>query len=117
MFQGFYRLTSGMLTQSRNLDVISNNMSNATTPGFKEDRFVISDFQNELLLRTGNKVKAGTSVIGEKSMITAGAETVTDYSQGTFSVTDSACSARTFAPAGLTEGLERISGTGISGIL
>ncbi|HJD45340.1 MAG TPA: flagellar hook-basal body protein [Candidatus Mediterraneibacter norfolkensis] len=90
MFQGFYRLTSGMLTQSRNLDVISNNMSNVTTPGFKEDRFIISDFQSELLLRTGNKVKAGTTVIGDKSMITAGDGTVTDYSQGTFSTTDSA---------------------------
>ncbi len=89
MFQGFYRLTSGMLTQSRNLNVISNNIANATTPGYKEDRFIISDFQNELLLRTGNKVKAGTSVIGEKSMLTAGAETVTDYSQGVFSTTNS----------------------------
>ena len=89
MFQGFYRLTSGMLTQSRNLNVISNNMANATTPGFKEDRFIISDFRNELLLRTGNKVKAGTTVIGDKSMITAGAGTVTDYTQGVFSVTNS----------------------------
>ena len=26
MYQGFYNLTSGMLTQSRNLKVISNNM-------------------------------------------------------------------------------------------
>lgn len=89
MFQGFYRLTSGVLTQNRNLNVISNNMANATTPGFKSDRFIISDFQNELLLRTGNKNKANSTVIGEKSMLTSGAETVTDYTQGGLSVTSS----------------------------
>ena len=34
MYQGFYNLTSGMLTQSRNLNVISNNMANVSTPGY-----------------------------------------------------------------------------------
>ena len=28
MYQGFYNLASGMLTQSRNLNTISNNMVN-----------------------------------------------------------------------------------------
>lgn len=87
MFQGFYTLTSGMLTQNRNLNVISNNMANATTPGFKSDRFIISDFREEMILRTGNKNKTDSTRIGTKSMITAGADTVTDYSQGGYSVT------------------------------
>ena len=33
MTKGFYNLTSGMLSQSRRLDVVSNNMTNLTTPG------------------------------------------------------------------------------------
>ena len=37
MFQGFYNLTSEMLSQTRNLNVISNNMANVATPGFKKD--------------------------------------------------------------------------------
>ena len=45
MFQGFYNLTSGMLTQTRKLNVISNNMANVTTPGFKEDTFTQTSFQ------------------------------------------------------------------------
>ena len=39
MYQGFYNLASGMLTQSRNLNVISNNMSNAVTPGYEQGSF------------------------------------------------------------------------------
>ncbi|MCI8532494.1 MAG: flagellar hook-basal body protein, partial [Lachnospiraceae bacterium] len=42
MYQGFYNLTSGMLTQNRNLNVISNNMVNIQTAGYKRDRMVSS---------------------------------------------------------------------------
>ena len=31
MFKGFYDLSSAMLTQTRNLDVVGNNMSNTAT--------------------------------------------------------------------------------------
>lgn len=89
MFQGFYTSTSGVLTQTRNLNVISNNMSNVTTPGFKSDRFIISDFRNELILRTGNKNKSNTTVIGSKPMFTGAADVATDYTQGTFAATSS----------------------------
>ena len=40
MYQGFYNLASGMLTQSRNLNVISNNMVNIQTAGYKRDKMV-----------------------------------------------------------------------------
>lgn len=43
MYQGFYNLVSGMLTQSRNLNVISNNMVNVQTPGYKSDTMVARD--------------------------------------------------------------------------
>lgn len=39
MFQGFYNLTSGMMVQSQKLDVISNNMANTKTPGYKADTY------------------------------------------------------------------------------
>ena len=52
MYQGFYNLTSGMLTQSRNLNVISNNMVNVQTSGYKRDTMVTSTFQEEMLYRT-----------------------------------------------------------------
>lgn len=37
MFQGFYNLGSEMLCQTRNMNVISNNMANVATAGFKRD--------------------------------------------------------------------------------
>ncbi len=89
MFQGFYTLTSGVLTQNRNLNVISNNMSNASTPGFKADRMIISDFYNEMMIRTGNKNKSDTTRIGSMSLIAGGDETTTDYTQGGLSVSNS----------------------------
>lgn len=87
MFQGFYTLTSGVLSQTRNLNVVSNNMANATTPGYKADNMTISDFQEQLLLRTGNTNKSGRTVIGTRSMIAAASEVVTNYTQGGISAT------------------------------
>lgn len=87
MFQGFYTLTSGVLSQTRNLNVVGNNMANVTTPGFKADNMVISDFQEQILLRTGNKDKSGRTVIGRRSMIAAAQESVTDFTDGGISAT------------------------------
>ena len=49
MYQGFYNLASGMLTQSRNLNTISNNMVNIQTPGYKNETMVSSTFKEEML--------------------------------------------------------------------
>ena len=55
MYQGFYNLASGMLTQSRNLNTISNNMVNIQTPGYKNETMVSSTFKEEMLYRTGQQ--------------------------------------------------------------
>lgn len=44
MINGFYSATSGMVTQFNRLDVISNNLANANTNGYKRDDVVIGDF-------------------------------------------------------------------------
>lgn len=51
MLSGFYTAASGMLTQQRTLNVLSNNIANVKTPGFKVDRVVTSTFETELLSR------------------------------------------------------------------
>ena len=65
MTKGFYNLTSGMLSQSRRLDVVSNNMTNLTTPGYKAEQYTDSTFQEVLISRIGNKNKSGAQEIGE----------------------------------------------------
>ena len=86
MFKGFYNLTSGMLTQGKNLDVIANNMSNAATAGFKTDRFTFSTFEEVMWHRVGNLDKKYTE-LGEQSWITAPSKLYTDYEQGSIEET------------------------------
>ncbi|MDD3203631.1 MAG: flagellar hook-basal body complex protein, partial [Pygmaiobacter massiliensis] len=87
MFKGFYNLTSGMLTQGRNLDVVANNMTNISTSGYKADRYVASTFKDVLISRVGNKDKTGAQEIGSSSYILASSEVATDYTQGTLETT------------------------------
>ena len=65
MYQGFYTIAAGVLMQQRNLDVLSNNLVNANTPGYKASRLVSTTFDKELL-RVENDMRTrigGVSVI------------------------------------------------------
>lgn len=44
MINGYYSATGGMITQFNRLDVVSNNLANLNTNGFKRDDVVIGDF-------------------------------------------------------------------------
>lgn len=88
MYQGFYNLASGMLTQSRNLNVISNNMVNVQTAGYKHDTMVTSTFQEEMLYRTGKRNKENPVELGTTSKIKTASRTYVNYEQGSFEQTD-----------------------------
>lgn len=51
MLRGFYTAASGILTQQRTLNVLTNNMANANTPGFRASRVVSTTFEHEFLTR------------------------------------------------------------------
>lgn len=87
MYQGFYNLTSGMLTQNRNLNVISNNMVNIQTAGYKRDKMVSSTFQEEMLYRTGRTNKENYEELGVTSKIKTAERTYVNYEQGSFDPT------------------------------
>ena len=87
MYQGFYNLTSGMLTQQRNLNTVSNNMVNIQTPGYKSDRMVSSTFQEEMLYRTGRTDKSRYTELGITSKIRTAQRTYVNYEQGSFNPT------------------------------
>ena len=86
MFSGFYNLVSGMITHGKNLDVISNNMANVATTGFKVDTFTGQTFDEVMYSLVGNKNKTYTD-IGERSYATVPSELYTDYTQGSFDET------------------------------
>ena len=88
MFQGFYNLASGMLTQNRNLNVVSNNMTNMLTPGYKKDTMLSSTFQEDLMSRTGNLDRSNITGLEDTSMFRSPTFNVTDFSQGAFEPTN-----------------------------
>lgn len=90
MYQGFYDLASGMLTQRRNLDNISNNMTNLQTAGYKKDTMVSQSFSEEMLVRTGRHNKENPKELAVTSKINSASRTYTDYEQGSFEMTDNA---------------------------
>ena len=44
MFRGFYTAASGMIAQQRRTEMLTNNMANANTPGFKAEQSTIRSF-------------------------------------------------------------------------
>ncbi len=91
MFRGFYTVASGMITQQRRTELLSNNIANANTPGFKADQSTIRSFPEMLLTRLTKSGPAnvqngleGTSAnqVGTLSTGVYLQETLPDYSQG-----------------------------------
>lgn len=89
MVRGMYTATSGMLTAIRDINVKSNNMSNLSTAGFKQDRLVTTTFAETLAVRqeirtTGEKYDLGAGVTrGRKAL-----ELKTDFAQGALQETN-----------------------------
>lgn len=88
MYQGFYNLASGMLTQTRNLNVISNNMVNLQTAGYKSDTMVSSTFSEEMLYRTGTVRKGDPEPLATTSKISTAERTYVNYTQGNLEETE-----------------------------
>ena len=63
MFRGLHTATSGMMANNRNQQVLTNNLSNAATPGFKKDQTVMRAFPEQLIKAMES---GGTSVGGTK---------------------------------------------------
>lgn len=90
MFRGFYTVASGMVAQQRRTELLTNNMANANTPGFKADQSVVRSFPDMLLSRIGHTNLPVQKNLGLKTTKTVGAvntgvymqETIPLFSQG-----------------------------------
>ena len=63
MFRGFYTVASGMLSQQRKTEMLTNNMSNSNTPGYKADQASMRAFPEMLMDRMDS-----TSIPTEKTL-------------------------------------------------
>ena len=83
MIRGLYAAAAGMSAQLTRQDVISNNVANVDTPGFKKDAVVIESFPQFLLQRLGDKSdQVAAPVVGGVSLGSKPAAAITDFATG-----------------------------------
>ncbi len=89
MVKGLYTAYTGMIEEMRRMDVMTNNLANADTTGFKKEGTVNQSFDAQLAL----KIKDTSEMtqhrrLGDVNLGVKVGETYRDYSQGSFYVTD-----------------------------
>ncbi|MER1957492.1 MAG: flagellar hook-basal body protein [Solibacillus sp.] len=90
MFKGFYTVATGMVAQQRKTEILTNNMANASTPGFKSDQTTIRSFPDMLMSAVGSTNIPTEKGFALKKLDTIGAlnagvylqETMPDQAQG-----------------------------------
>ncbi|WP_186429951.1 flagellar hook-basal body complex protein [Clostridium sp. BSD9I1] len=90
MIRGLYTAVSGMITQEAKQDVVTNNLANVNTVGFKVDNLATKSF-NEVLLSNRDKIVNGKNVKVNLGTINFGSkidEVATSFTQGTLDETD-----------------------------
>lgn len=89
MVKGLYTAYTGMVNEQKRLDVLSNNLANADTNGYKKEGTTSQTFADELAIKIKDTSAYGLSKkLGTISMGVHIGETYTDYSEGSFKVTD-----------------------------
>lgn len=90
LFKGFYTVATGMIAQQRKTDIITNNMANANTPGYKADQSTIRSFPDMLMSAVKSNYIPTKNGLADNSLKEVGTlntgvylqETIADYSQG-----------------------------------
>ena len=89
MLRGLYTATTGMTVQRAKMDVLTNNIVNASTTGYKKDNLLSSNFEEVLIERIGDPYLVNTSEeVGPYSFGTHIDEVYTDFSQGSIEPTE-----------------------------
>lgn len=86
MLRGIYSSLAGLGVQQARLELISNNLANASTPGFKQQQVEVQPFARYLLLAMGGSQAPGLPVsrrkLGEVAYGAAVTAVHTDWSPG-----------------------------------
>ena len=89
MLKGLYTAYTGMLNEQNRMDIMTNNLANASTVGFKKEGSTSQSFNSILAY----KLKDSSVGLGRSENIGANTpgvkigENYTDYTQGSFRVT------------------------------
>ncbi|MGN1204003.1 MAG: flagellar hook-basal body protein [Lachnospiraceae bacterium] len=89
MLKGLYTAYTGMLNEQNRMDIMTNNLANASTVGFKKEGSTSQSFDSVLAykLKDSSVGLARREHIGANTPGVKIGENYTDYSQGSFRVT------------------------------
>ena len=89
MLKGLYTAYTGMLNEQNRMDIMTNNLANASTVGFKKEGSTSQSFDSVLAykLKDSSVGLAHREHIGANTPGVKIGENYTDYSQGSFRVT------------------------------
>src|SRR5690606_27795679 len=90
MFRGLYTATSGLMAHNRKQQMLTNNLANANTPGFKQDQTVLRAFPEQLIKAIesgktsadGSKLPAHSNTIGTLNTGVYAQEGIPSFVQG-----------------------------------
>ncbi|WP_075721174.1 flagellar hook-basal body protein [Roseburia sp. 499] len=89
MVKGLYTAYTGMINQQNRLDVLTNNLANSATNGYKKEGTTSQSFADTLAIKIKDTSDYNLpKKLGEISMGVKIGENYTDYNQGSFRVTD-----------------------------
>jgi len=89
MVKGLYTAWTGMVNQQNRMDVLTNNLANSATVGFKKEGATSQAFDDVLAYKIKDSSDPDLArKIGKMSLGVKIGENYTDYSQGAFKVTD-----------------------------
>lgn len=90
MLRGIYTSVSSMITLQSRQSIITNNLANINTTGYKEENLISKSFDEVMLSNNDNYVNGNATkqLLGNMSFGVRIDETVTNYNQGTHVATD-----------------------------
>lgn len=90
MVKGLYTAYTGMRNEQRRMDILTNNLANSDTTGYKKEGVTSQSFDSMLAYRIKDLSTPGVDAkhIGDMTLGVKIGEVYTDYSQGPFKITD-----------------------------
>ncbi|MGL4362134.1 MAG: flagellar basal-body rod protein FlgF [Cellulosilyticaceae bacterium] len=82
MIRGLYTAATGMNAQSKKMDVISNDLANVNTTGYKKEEVIIASFPEVLVTRLGAHNPLEDKKMGSVSLGVKVDEVYTQFKQG-----------------------------------
>jgi flagellar basal-body rod protein FlgG len=86
----------------RRMEFVTNNLANAQTVGFKQDRSALSTFDEVMVLQNGGEKLPANSQLGELGLASVAEEPMIDFTQGSLQETGRALDMAIEGPAFFT---------------